>query len=70
MVVLAFLADPAVVGKIPRHFGLPTVAPVLAPARSPGQALGVALAPVPTLPERCEDDAGERATPDSIRPPP
>jgi len=32
MVVLAFLTDPEVVGKILRHLGLPTCAPALAPA--------------------------------------
>jgi hypothetical protein len=32
MVVLAFLTDPEVVGKILRHLGLPASAPVLAPA--------------------------------------
>lgn len=33
MVVLAFLSDPAVVGRILRHLGLPDVAPAVAPAR-------------------------------------
>ena len=41
MVVLAFLTDPDVVGKILKHLGLPTSAPVLAPAGSvpPAQLL-------------------------------
>jgi hypothetical protein len=34
MVVLAFLTDPEVVGKILRHLGLPTSAPALVPAGS------------------------------------
>jgi hypothetical protein len=34
MVVLAFLTDPEVVGKILRHLGLPTCAPALVPAGS------------------------------------
>lgn len=34
MVVLAFLTDPDVVGKILKHLGLPTCAPVLAPTGS------------------------------------
>ena len=33
MVVLAFLTDPDVVGRILRHLGLPACAPALAPAR-------------------------------------
>jgi hypothetical protein len=43
MVVLAFLSDPKVVGKILKHLALPTIAPALAPARSSGRTLGFAL---------------------------
>jgi hypothetical protein len=49
MVVLAFLTDPEVVGKILRHLGLPLSAPALTPARSSavpsqgGRSLGFAL---------------------------
>ena len=43
MVVLAFLTDPEVVGKILRHLGLPTTAPALAPSRSSGRMMGFAL---------------------------
>ena len=41
MVVLAYLTDPDVVGKILRHLGLPFSAPALAPARSSGRPLGI-----------------------------
>jgi hypothetical protein len=34
MIMLAFMSDPEVVGKILHHLGLPTTAPALAPARS------------------------------------
>ena len=53
MVVLAFLSDPEVVGKILKHLGLPTVAPAVAPARSTAPALGFAL------PEEGEDSGSE-----------
>lgn len=43
MVVLAFLTDPEVVGKILRHIGLPTTAPLVARARSSRDAQGFAL---------------------------
>ena len=43
MVVLAFLTDPEVVGKILRHLGLPTTAPLVARARSSGEAKGFEL---------------------------
>jgi hypothetical protein len=34
MVVLAFLSDPSVVGRILRHLHLPTAPPPVSPARS------------------------------------
>jgi hypothetical protein len=43
MIVLAFLTDLEVVGKILRHLGLPTTAPALAPSRSSSHSLGFAL---------------------------
>ena len=43
MVVLAFLSDPDVVGRILHHLGLPTTAPALAPAKSSGGVLGFDL---------------------------
>jgi hypothetical protein len=43
MAVLAFLTDPEVVGKILRHLGLPTAAPLVARARSSRDAKGFAL---------------------------
>ena len=44
MIVLAFLTDPEVVGKILHHLGLPTCAPPLARARSSAPGLGFKLA--------------------------
>ena len=52
MVVLAFLTDPDVVGRILRHLGLPACAPVLAPARSAGIMFDCASA-------ECERSSGE-----------
>ena len=49
MIVLAFLSDPEVVGKILHHLGLPATAAALAPARSSavpsqgGRSLGFVL---------------------------
>jgi hypothetical protein len=43
MIVLAFLTDPEVVGKILCHLGLPLAAPALAPASSSGEARGFEL---------------------------
>jgi hypothetical protein len=43
MVVLAFLTDPEVLGRILRHLGLPTTAPLVARARSSGEAKGFEL---------------------------
>ncbi len=72
MVVLAFLSDPEVVGKILRHLGLPTTAPVLAPARSSTRALGFGLPGEDAVSGREEgDDAGGAGAPGPpIRPPP
>jgi hypothetical protein len=48
MVVLAFLTDPDVLGRILQHLGLPSVAPALAPARSSAAPLGLAMSmPMP-----------------------
>jgi hypothetical protein len=41
LVVLAFLTDPEVVGKILRHLGVATEAPVRARARSRAEPLGL-----------------------------
>ena len=49
MVVIALLTDPAVVGKILRHLGLPHVAPALAPADAAPWQPG--LDPLPALVE-------------------
>ena len=43
MVVLAFLTDPEVVGRILRHLGLPTTAPLMVRARSTSEAQGFEL---------------------------
>jgi hypothetical protein len=43
MIVLAFLTDLEVVGKILKHLGLPIFAPALTPARSSGRFPGFAL---------------------------
>ena len=43
MIVLAFLTDPEVVGKILKHLGLPLSAPALTPARSSGRSLAFAM---------------------------
>ena len=72
MIVLAFLTDPEVVGKILRHLGLPVAAPVLAPARSPRPALGFALPDEDSTSSAREGDGGRdlMATEPLIRPPP
>ena len=71
MIVLAFLTDPEVVGKILRHLGLPVSAPLIAPARSSGPALGFALPDEDSTSSAREEDGGrDFATPeDLIRPP-
>jgi hypothetical protein len=70
MVVLAFLTDPEVVGKILRHLELPTTAPALAAARAPQPVLGFALPEEDAGPADGNDggDAGPDEPP--IRPPP
>ena len=72
MIVLAFLTDPEVVGKILRHLGLPVAAPLIAPARSSGPALGFALPDEDSISSAREEDGGrDFVTPeDLIRPPP
>jgi hypothetical protein len=72
MVVLAFLTDPEVVGKILRHLELPTTAPALAPSRSSGRILGFALAQDEAVCARDPgDDTEDFATlQPPIRPPP
>jgi len=71
MVVLAFLTDPEVVGKILRHLGLPTSAPACSPARSSGRAIGFELAEEGGVSERAEDHSGHWIDRDApVRPPP
>jgi hypothetical protein len=78
MVVLAFLTDPEVVGKILRHLRLPLSAPSLAPARLSGRSLGFVLPEEGGASAREEGDAvgrvpagGDSGEPEpSIRPPP
>jgi len=72
MVVLAFLSDPEVVGKILRHLGLPTTVPALAPARASGRVLGFALPEEDAVSGREEDDErGDSGAPEPpVRPPP
>ncbi len=72
MIVLAFLTDPEVVGKILRHLGLPYCAPFIAPARSPRPALGFALPDEDSTLSAREDDGGRDlvAAEPLIRPPP
>ena len=72
MLVLAFLTDPDVVGKILRHLGLPAAAPALARSRSSGRAMGFALAEdeaASTLDLGDEAEESAVAQP-PIRPPP
>jgi len=72
MVVLAFLSDPEVVGKILKHLGLPTLPPALAAARPSGRVLGFALAENGGLsPSEEEEGRGDRgAAGVQVRPPP
>ena len=72
MVVLAFLTDPEVVGKILRHLGLPCSAPFVAPARSPAPALGFGLPDEDCISSaRGEDEGRDLVAPEPlIRPPP
>ena len=72
MVVLAFLSDPEVVGKILQHLGLPTTAPALAPARSSGRPLGFALPEEDSISGGGADDGwGDSAGLEPpVRPPP
>ncbi len=78
MIVLAFLSDPEVVGKILHHLGLPATAPALAAARSSGRSLGFALPEEDSASVREEGDTvgrvpvgGDSGEPEpSIRPPP
>jgi len=81
MVVLAFLTDPDVVGKILRHLGLPTSAPALAPAgsmvsqelslfTSPGQGRTMPDEGADTVGEGEEEDGCSGVSPPEIRPPP
>ena len=86
MVVLAFLTDPDVVGKILDHLGLPTCAPGLGPANSESwqQFLVQDMAPLSSPALGCTwpeggavSDCGENeearsaaASPPVIRPPP
>ena len=72
MIVLAFLTDPEVVGKILRHLGLPCSAPFVAPARSPAPALGFALPDEDCISSAREEDEGrDLVAPEPlIRPPP
>ncbi|MBU1948896.1 MAG: hypothetical protein KJ927_09310, partial [Candidatus Eisenbacteria bacterium] len=70
MVVLAFLTDPVVVGKILRHLGLNDVPPALSPARPSDPPMGFLLE---ADTEGMDADAGdvESADPDPwARPPP
>ena len=72
MVVLAFLSDPEVVGRILRHLGLPVFAPALAAARPSGRVLGFGLAEDSGISDPEEEegrgDSGVWGIP--IRPPP
>jgi len=71
MVVLAFLSDPEVVGRILGHLGLPAMAPVLAAARPSGWVLGFGLAEDSVADRRDEEgdgDSGGWGIP--VRPPP
>jgi hypothetical protein len=68
MVVLAFLTDPRVLGRILAHLGLPTSPPALAPPRNPYDQLD--LDPQEFAGEPSEDgtsvhpsDAGSRDPP-------
>jgi len=72
MVVLAFLSDPEVVGRILRHLGLPALAPAPAAARPSGRALGFGLAEEGAGSGGGEDDGGGdcRTSGIPIRPPP
>ena len=86
MVVLAFLTDPDVVGRILRHLGLSTCAPALAPAGAvpcPQLLMQQALSFSSAIQERawsqegdtdCGEDGGDSAPaasqPPTIRPPP
>jgi hypothetical protein len=72
MVVLAFLTDPQVVGRILRHLGLAAAAPPLVRSRSSGRVLGFALAEEGGASTRDWDEEGDGSgTPaPPIRPPP
>ena len=67
MVVLAFLTDPEVVGRILRHLHLPARAPALAEPRLEGEARGFELEE-----ETGPDPTGENEAPaeGESRPPP
>jgi hypothetical protein len=74
MVVLAFLTDPQVVGKILRHLGLAATAPALSPSRSSESPMGFLLETdaegIAAGPD-AGDGTGEGADPDPwARPPP
>ena len=72
VVVLAFLSDPYVVGKILRHLGLPPMPPALAAARPSGWVLGFGLAEEGAGSGGGEDAGGGdcRASGIPTRPPP
>ena len=70
MVVLAFLTDPDVVGRILRHLGLSSCVPALSPARSSGLPLGFDLADVDSSAGTAEEASDSIDSDAPIRPPP
>jgi hypothetical protein len=62
MVVLAFLTDPRVVGRILSHLGLPTALPTVARARDP-----FADAPLDLDPDEPADDFSDLGQGEALR---